>query len=38
VGMAGGCNPIPLKALVTDDVVIISEVDIAAGSHYFEQK
>jgi uncharacterized membrane protein len=38
VGMAGGCNPIPLKALVTDDAVIISEVDIAAGSHYFEQK
>jgi high-affinity iron transporter len=38
VGMAGGCNPIPLKAQVTDDAVIISEADIAAGSHYFEQK
>lgn len=38
VGMAGGCNPIPLKAQVTDDAVIISEADVAAGSHYFEQK
>src|ERR1700720_1264827 len=38
VGMAGGCNPIPLKAQVTDDAVVVSEVDIAAGRHYFEQK
>jgi high-affinity iron transporter len=38
VGMPGGCNPIPLKADVTDDAVIISEADVAAGSHYFEQK
>ena len=38
VGMAGGCNPIPLKAQVTDDAVILSEADIAAGRHYFEQK
>ena len=38
VGMPGGCNPIPLKAQVTDDAVIISEADIAAGSHFFEQK
>jgi uncharacterized membrane protein len=38
VGMAGGCNPIPLKAQVTDDAVIVSEADIAAGRHYFEQK
>jgi uncharacterized membrane protein len=38
VGMAGGCNPIPLKAEVTDDAVIVSEADIAAGRHYFEQK
>jgi high-affinity iron transporter len=38
VGMPGGCNPIPLKAQVTDDAVIISEADLAAGSHYFEQK
>jgi len=38
VGMAGGCNPIPLKAEVTADAVIISETDIAAGRRYFEQK
>jgi len=38
VGMAGGCNPIPLKAQVTDDAVIVSEADIAAGRRYFEQK
>jgi high-affinity iron transporter len=38
VGMPGGCNPISLKALVTDDAVIISEADVVAGRHYFEQK
>ena len=38
VGMAGGCNPIPLRAEVTADAVIVSEADIAAGRHYFEQK
>jgi high-affinity iron transporter len=36
VGMAGGCNPIPLKAQVTGDAVIVSEADIAAGRRYFE--
>lgn len=38
LGMPGGCNPIPLKAQVTDDAVIISEADLEAGRHYFEQK
>ena len=38
VGMAGGCNPIPLKASVTSDAVTIAEADIAAGSRYFEPK
>jgi high-affinity iron transporter len=38
VGMPGGCNPVPLKAQVTSEAVIISEADVAAGSHYFEQK
>src|SRR5580693_3471682 len=38
VGMPGGCNPVPLKAQVTDDAVIVSEADVAAGRHYFEQK
>jgi high-affinity iron transporter len=36
VGMAGGCNPVPLKAQVTVDAVIVSEADIAAGRRYFE--
>jgi uncharacterized membrane protein len=38
VGMAGGCNPIPLKAKETDESIIISEGDVAAGSHYFQQQ
>ncbi|MBV8893951.1 MAG: DUF2318 domain-containing protein, partial [Acidobacteria bacterium] len=37
VGMAGGCNPIPLKARETADSIIISKADVAAGSHYFQQ-
>jgi high-affinity iron transporter len=37
VGMAGGCNPIPLKATVTADAVIISEAEVAGGAHYFQQ-
>jgi uncharacterized membrane protein len=36
--MPGGCNPIPLKAQVTDEAVIVSETDVAAGRHYFEPK
>ena len=36
VGMPGGCNPIPLKATVTSDAVIISEADVAGGAHYFQ--
>ena len=38
VGMPGGCNPVPLKAEVTSDAVIISEAEVAVGTHYFEQK
>jgi high-affinity iron transporter len=38
VGMAGGCNPIPLQAQMTSDSVVISEADVAAGSKFFEQK
>jgi high-affinity iron transporter len=37
VGMPGGCNPVPLKAQVTADAVIIQEADIAARSHMFQQ-
>lgn len=38
IGMPGGCNPIPMKAEVTGDAVIISEAEVLAGRHYFEQK
>ena len=38
VGMPGGCNPVPLKAEITGDAVIVSEAEVAAGSHYFEQE
>ena len=37
VGMPGGCNPVPLKAQVTADAVIIQEADIAARSRMFQQ-
>jgi FTR1 family protein len=37
VGMPGGCNPVPLKAQVTPDAVIIQEADIAARSRMFQQ-
>src|ERR1700722_5232080 len=37
VGMSGGCNPVPLKAQVTSDAVIIQEADIAARSRMFQQ-
>jgi uncharacterized membrane protein len=35
IGMAGGCNPIPLKATHTADAIIIEEANIAAGSRLF---
>jgi high-affinity iron transporter len=38
VGTAGGCNPIPLKAMQTADSVVIQEADIAAGSRVFEKQ
>ncbi len=37
VGMPGGCNPVPLKAQVTADAVVIQEADIAAKSRMFQQ-
>jgi high-affinity iron transporter len=37
VGMPGGCNPIPLKAVTTADAVIIQEVDVAAHQKIFEK-
>ncbi len=38
VGMAGGCNPIPLEATITSDAVVISEADLAAGAGHFEHR
>jgi high-affinity iron transporter len=37
VGMPGGCNPVPLKAQVTADAVIIQEADVAARVPMFQQ-
>jgi high-affinity iron transporter len=37
VGMPGGCNPVPLKAQITSDAVVIQEADVAAKSRMFEQ-
>lgn len=37
VGMAGGCNPIPLTAQVNSDAIIIKEADIAAHAKMFQQ-
>ena len=37
VGMAGGCNPIPLKAETTPDAIIIREADVASHTHVFEK-
>ena len=37
VGTAGGCNPVPLKAVQTADAIIVQEADVAAGSRMFGQ-
>ena len=37
VGMPGGCNPIPLKAITTSDAVIIQESDVIAHQKVFEK-
>jgi high-affinity iron transporter len=37
VGQKGGCNPIPLKATLMEDSIIIQEADVAAGSRPFEK-
>ena len=35
VGQPGGCNPIPLKATITDDTVTITRADLSEGGKYF---
>jgi high-affinity iron transporter len=37
VGQPGGCNPVPLKATTTGDLVVIAEADLAASAKYFKQ-
>ncbi len=38
VGMAGGCNPVPLKAdLTSDNTVVIHQADVAAGTRLFQR-
>jgi len=37
VGKPGGCNPIPLKAKVLEDRVIVAQADLASGAKYFQQ-
>jgi high-affinity iron transporter len=38
VGTAGGCNPVPLRAMQTADAVVIEEADVAAGGRMFAQQ
>ena len=37
IGLPGGCNPIPLKAAITAEAVIIQEGDLAARSEIFKK-
>ena len=37
VGQPGGCNPIPLKATVLEDRVIVSQSDLDTAAKYFRQ-
>ncbi len=37
VGTKGGCNPVPLKAEIVSNEVIIKEADVAAGARMFQQ-
>ena len=35
VGQPGGCNPIPLKATITDETVVITQAQLAEGAAVF---
>ncbi len=37
IGLPGGCNPIPLKSVITSDSVTIQEVDLASRSEMFKK-
>ena len=36
VGQEGGCNPIPLRATLSGDTVVIAEADLAKGAAHFQ--
>ncbi len=38
VGQEGGCNPIPLRATVADDKVVIAQADLEKGASYFKAR
>jgi uncharacterized membrane protein len=38
VGQPGGCNPVPLKATVEGDNVVIAQSDLAEGERLFKSK
>jgi high-affinity iron transporter len=38
VGQPGGCNPVPLKATVQGNNVVIAQSDLAEGERLFEKK
>ena len=38
VGQEGGCNPVPLRATVTDDKVVIAQADLEKGASYFRAR
>jgi FTR1 family protein len=38
VGTAGGCNPVPLKSVTTNDGVVLTAADVQSGLHIFQKK
>ncbi len=38
VGTAGGCNPVPLKSVTTNDGVVLTAADVQNGLHIFQKK
>ncbi len=38
VGQEGGCNPIPLRAMVSADRVVITQADLEKGAAHFQER
>ena len=38
VGTSGGCNPVPLKSVTTNDSVVLTAADVNTGLHLFQKK